>query len=228
PHQFKMLVWNIQKGQDKDRWARDFAVVSAQKDLILIQEGMRDSFVPVVLKKKTGFGWWLAKSFYQDDGKESTGVITGSKVQPVAQQFRRSPGREPITATPKMTLINYYTLPQGTPLMVVNTHGINFVSTGTFQDQMEDVGQLIRSFKGKVIWAGDFNTWNKSRTDILERVILIAGLKQVPLLDDDRSLVLDHIFMRGCVPVGAKLEKSIKTSDHYPLTTGVICPENGA
>ncbi|MFX6334837.1 hypothetical protein ABTF54_19430, partial [Acinetobacter baumannii] len=56
-----------------------------------------------------------------------TGVMGGYLSEPSQLEFRRSPQREPILNSPKMSLLASFTMVGGKPLKIVNVHGINFV-----------------------------------------------------------------------------------------------------
>lgn len=223
PNQFRLLVWNIQKAQAKSNWARDYETLVKKSDLVLIQEGMKDSFVPPVLNRASKKSYWMAQSFLQKGGVESTGVITGSGTEATQKSWRRSPGREPVVNTPKMTLLTVYDLENTEKLLVMNIHAINFVGVAEFEAQIEPLARILKEFRGKVIFAGDFNTWNKGRFDILEKWTDFAGLQKVSLEGDTRNMKLDHIYVRGCAASRAEVLNRVDSSDHYPLYAEISC-----
>lgn len=223
PNQFRLLVWNIQKAKAKNSWARDYENLVKSSDLVLLQEGMKDSFVPGVLNRASKKSYWMAQSFLDKGGKESTGVVTGSWTEASQKSWRRSPGREPVANTPKMTLLTVYDLENGEKLLVMNIHAINFVGVAEFEAQIEPLARVIKDFQGKVIFAGDFNTWNQGRFEVLDRWTRFAGLQKVSLNGDTRNLKLDHIYLRGCAAHRADVLNRIQSSDHFPLAAEISC-----
>jgi endonuclease/exonuclease/phosphatase (EEP) superfamily protein YafD len=223
PNQFRVLVWNIQKAQAKNAWARDYENLVKSADLVLLQEGMRDSFVPGVLNRASKKSYWMAQSFLDKGGSESTGVVTGSWTEATQKSWLRSPGREPISNTPKMTLLTVYDLENGEKLLVMNIHAINFVGVAEFEAQIKPLAKIIKEFQGKVLFAGDFNTWNQARFNVLDRWTQFAGLQKVSLSGDTRNLKLDHIYLRGCTADRAGVLNRVRSSDHYPLFAEVRC-----
>ncbi|GIL16553.1 MAG: EEP domain-containing protein [Oligoflexia bacterium] len=225
PNSISVLVWNVHKGSDENAWKSDLQSISADANLVLLQEAMNDDFMPQALQSLLKFEFFMAQSFIYTNGKDSTGVATGSTAHPNAQFFRRSPDREPVLSTPKMSLLSIFSLPKGKPLLVVNIHAINFVTQSTFERQIDDLLPLIRDFKGAVIFAGDFNTWSSGRLEALLKRTKKMGLKQVDFFIDPREQVLDHIFVRDCEPEKAEILKDIHTSDHLPLKATLHCTE---
>lgn len=223
--QLNVLVWNVLKGQHANKWAQDLKTLSANRQLVLLQEGMDDNFMPSVLKSLDTLGWLIGQSFYNDGDHNGTGVVTGAIQTPFSTAFQRSKDLEPIVKTPKVVLFTTYNMEKGSRLLVVNIHGINFVSTAAFSRQIDAAIGIIKAWQGKVIFAGDFNTWSKPRMDYLNKKAREAQLTQVLFPNDPRDLVLDHIFLRGCYSYKSVVHGNIKTSDHKPLTVDLVCPE---
>ncbi len=223
PEILKVVSWNAHKGEDGNKWANDLRKLSEGANFVLLQEGMNDSFMPNVLKSISQMGWIMAQTFYMDTDHNSTGVITGSSQQPFSSIQSRSPDKEPISGTPKATLMTTYTLKSGSRLLVINTHGINFVSVSAFKRQIDDIINVIKGWTGKIIWAGDFNTWAPGRTEHLRDQAEKLGMTELSFMNDDRTLVLDRMFSRGCLAYNAYLHDEIDSSDHKPLTADFYC-----
>ncbi|MGD1917395.1 MAG: hypothetical protein ACFCAD_00045 [Pleurocapsa sp.] len=78
-----------------------------------------------------------------------------------------------------------------------------------------------------MILAGDFNTWNKSRWQILSQMSARLNLTPVSFTAEDTKKIknflfsppLDYIFHRGFTQkqTTAKLIDNISSSDHNPL-----------
>jgi endonuclease/exonuclease/phosphatase (EEP) superfamily protein YafD len=188
-------------------------------DIILIQEARlkdkgQESF------KVRGMGGVFAQSFsYQAESLSSTGVMTLSNAVPVWANYSRTRFKEPNTHTPKISLLTKYSL-KGTQekLLVVNTHGINFVRSAAFESQMAHLEKKINDHQGPVIFAGDFNTWNKKRTLILTSIINQSGMKEAGFHPDFRTKrfgrFLDHVFYKGLKIRQTHVFEDINSSDH--------------
>lgn len=209
-----LLVWNIFKASKSNLYT-DLYKLMKDKSLVLLQEGYdnRDfrSFVPTF----SDFIWKMASSFRDNSGIK-TGVITAS-VQPHEKfTFIRSPDSEPILNTPKMSLASYYKLSDSTSLLVINIHGINFVLNYAFERQIEKNFELIANHKGPVIFAGDFNTWNKYRIQYLHKMSVFYGLSKVSL-NSPYANGIDHVYQRGFDILDATVLHNVSSSDHLPI-----------
>jgi endonuclease/exonuclease/phosphatase (EEP) superfamily protein YafD len=224
---FKMLSWNVQKGEGKNDWFNDFMTLKTV-DVISLQEAMIDDFMPQAFAALNPFQTIFAKSFIHTDPLYATGVAISSATAPLSSFYRRSPGTEPFTDTPKMSLFEVFRLSNGNDLLIVNIHGINFVTTSTFEEQINDLAPFIAKFPGPVIFAGDFNTWNFGRTDFLLKLTQKLGLQHIQFKNDTRNLHLDHVFAKGCKAVNAELHNQIESSDHYPITVEWNCDSDYA
>ncbi|WP_457551048.1 endonuclease/exonuclease/phosphatase family protein [Desulfobacula sp.] len=230
PESINILCWNVYKGK-RDGWLNDFNTLSKDMDIILIQEARRNG------KEQggfgiTGMGWNFAQSFsYHKKLIFSTGVMTLSKACPVFVSYLLTSSREPLTHTPKISLLSLYSL-TGTPkkLLVINTHGINFVKSSDFASQMMDIEKKIKRHRGPVIFAGDFNTWNKKRVSILSKIMNRSEMKEVLFHPDTRTRrfrhVLDHVFYRGLKLKQAKVFNAITSSDHKAMGIEFYLPAN--
>ncbi len=220
-----ILVWNTHKGEAGNAWAEDLRKLADGKQLVLLQEGMNDSFMPKVLESISQMGWLMAQNFYLQNSQNSTGIITGHMQNPSSAQFQRTKDLEPLVETPKLILITTYVMESGEPLLVANIHGINFTGLAPFIRQIDEIIARIKHWQGKVIFAGDFNTWSKERTNYLISRTKEVGLNEVPI-HRAKGLVLDHIFVRGCSILQAQAHDEINSSDHKPLTANLDCTDN--
>ena len=134
-------------------------------------------------------------------GKTQSGVLTSAAVSPTANC--RLQHQEPWLRSPKASLIAFYNIEnQQEQLLVANVHGINFtMSSKPFKQQINDILNIIGEHQGPIILAGDFNTWNKTRTHFLQQATEQHGLSQAPFQKDKlKSFAgwpLDHVFYRG-------------------------------
>lgn len=218
PESIKILNWNVYKGK-RDGYSDDFNQLSRDMDIILIQEALlkdkgRESF------RVKGMGWYFAQSFsYHEESIYTTGIMTLSRVCPLSATYSRTRFKEPLTHTPKVSLLTEYALKRTKKkLLVVNTHGINFVKSAAFESQMADLEKKIKGHQGPVIFAGDFNTWNKKRMFILTRIINRLEMKEVGFYPDTRAkrfgYFIDHVFYKGLKIKQTKVFEAIKSSDH--------------
>lgn len=216
PQQFRMLVWNIHKAEAGKDWQRDFHHLASQSDLTLIQEGYWIDSYKETIEQLSNQLWSFATSFIYN-GYE-TGVAIGSASKPAKISWLRSPGREPLVNSPKMTILSEMPLDQSKDsLLVANIHGINFVTNGDFYDQLDEVVQVIKNHRGPLIFAGDFNTWNPMRMNYLKKLCEQLELKIAKFRDDPRQNPIDHVFYRGLELTRAEVLATIKSSDHLPL-----------
>jgi endonuclease/exonuclease/phosphatase (EEP) superfamily protein YafD len=78
----------------------------------------------------------------------------------------------------------------------------------------------LAPYKGPLIVAGDFNTWNLERLTIVEKTAERLGMQPVRFTPDRRSLIfdqpVDHVYYRGLVPLDASVV-DVATSDHNPM-----------
>lgn len=224
PEEVRLLNWNVLKGENGEAWAADMRKLAEGRNLITVQEGYATPFMNETLKGLPGFSFRMTGSF--EFQGFTTGVITGSPVEPVRTDDRRSPHNEPIFNSPKMTGISFFKMENGQELLVANLHGINFVSPNKFKAQLDDVGAVLAKHAGPIILAGDFNTWAGPRGKILEDFTKLHGLTEVafPPIPDDKGL--DHVYYRGCTLEKAWNMPGITSSDHFPQLANLRCGSN--
>lgn len=216
PAEFRILVWNIHKAEDGTQWQRDFHHLATKSDLLLLQEGHQVQAFNDVLERLPERIWSFVTSFVYKGS--NTGVVTGSSATPLRTTWLRSPGREPLVNTPKMTAITEYDLSgHQHNLLVANIHGINFVTNGRFYEHITQVITVMEQHQGPMVFAGDFNTWNSSRMEFLVSRCRSLGLEMVNFETDPRTLPLDHVFYRGLSLKKSEVLAHVNTSDHYPL-----------
>ena len=106
-------------------------------------------------------------------------------------------------------------------LAVANLHSINFtLGLHGYRAQLEAIARELAGHQGPVIVAGDLNTWNPRRLEVVHDVMQRLGLVPVLPSTDTRSRFLGHqvdfIFVRGLEVVHAEAPK-VESSDHNPL-----------
>jgi endonuclease/exonuclease/phosphatase (EEP) superfamily protein YafD len=166
----------------------------------------------------------------------ATGVLTFSPVAPLRSEGIPTRWREVFLATPKMALATEYPLPDGTRLLAVNVHCLNFERWGTlkFGAQLAALKALMATHKGPILLAGDFNTWNQRRLRLVTALARDLQLTEVGeftgalttgdrqsavvnwLLGIDRTLALDRVYYRGLSPLSAAV-LPLTSSDHRAL-----------
>jgi len=209
-----VTVLNIQKSENNG-WRDDFfkALVEGS-DLALIQESV-DKFPEYKFEDSLYINY-----FYKSWGSTdyNTGLSSLSKVPFDEAKRLVSPDTEPVSATPKVTSIETYSVKGlDKKLLVANIHAINFTGLSAFKRQISAVAKELKKHDGPMVWAGDFNTWSGRRKQYLDSIMKELGFKEV--LFDKRSeffLELDHVYVRGAkVRYAEQLQVGI--SDHEPL-----------
>jgi endonuclease/exonuclease/phosphatase (EEP) superfamily protein YafD len=165
----------------------------------------------------------MATSFLvKNDNNTATGTMIGSESLPSRAISRHSPDVEPVVLTPKaLTMVKYPLAKRNDELLVISVHAINFQTTEAFKRHMDLSLEEIRKHSGPVLFAGDFNTWNKARMSHLLKSIKKLGLKEVKFKNDHLKMKvfdmpLDHSFIRGLKVKDAEVVYS-DGSDHRPL-----------
>lgn len=220
PHVVHLLNWNVKKAEEGQAWVSEMQEFAKGRNLITLQEGYDLPLMNDTLRTLPGISFHMAAAFAYH-GK-MTGVITGSAVEPSRMSFRRSPDREPILNSPKITGLSYFRIDASRELLVANLHGINFVGPDKFRNQIENVADAIAAHQGPVILAGDFNTWNAARSEILYAATRRLGLEEVVFTPQP---ALDHVFVKGCRVLKAWMPDAAKGSDHLPQFVDLSCGE---
>jgi endonuclease/exonuclease/phosphatase (EEP) superfamily protein YafD len=215
PDSISVLNWNIYKGQ-RDNWAADFRRYSDRHDVMTIQEAHLVDDLKSILDDDRKY-WTLNAAFnYQD---KATGVMTASRVKPVYSCGQRTV--EPLIRLPKTSLISYYPVAgMNENLLVANVHGINFsLGVGAYKEQIGKLYSVIRNHTGPVVLAGDFNTWNDERMQIVDDLARRLSLESLDYTNHNRTSTfgnaLDHVFYRGLEPVEQETWH-VTSSDHNP------------
>ena len=212
----RVLSWNLHKSDDPG-WDADLARFAADSDLLLIQEAALTDALQRLLAA-AGYDGLLASAFALN-GQE-TGVLNAARVRPASACVQRF--FEPLLQLPKSAVITRYAV-RGTSerLAVANVHSINFtLGLGDYRAQLEAIARELADHHGPVIFAGDFNTWNPTRLDVVHDVMRRMGLVSVLPPLDTRSRFLgqqvDYLFVRGLEVVHAEAPEVI-SSDHNPM-----------
>lgn len=217
--EFDLLVWNVFKGRHGEKWQKDFLQLSADKQMILLQEAMHDSVMPKLLQEKFDKHHWKMATSFTYRNQDKTGVLTGSQIHAEDLKILRSEDREFLILTPKVSLVSLYPVPESNEtVLVINTHAVNFTTQGAYERFITEIVLIIGKHQGPVLFAGDFNTWNSTRWSFLQKTLAALGLLPVSFAQDPRFLKLDHIFLRGIDASLAKIHSEVQSSDHFPLS----------
>jgi endonuclease/exonuclease/phosphatase (EEP) superfamily protein YafD len=214
--EFTLVNWNAHKLSDS-KFLSDLVLLSQSADLITLQEAMHSTDYEQLFLRNFKFDVSFFKSFCFNKNKDATGVMTLSRIHLENNLTLLSPGREPITNTPKVSGYSLVRITGVGPVHIINTHALNFNLGGDFKRHIDSIEQLIHQLQGPVIWVGDFNTWNNIRTSYLMKAAEELGLTHVALSRDSRLLKLDHVFVRGLNVKSAEVLNNFKSSDHKPI-----------
>ena len=223
PKKLKFLVWNLYKGA-KDSFKHEYLSLAFNRDVVIKQEVVLDKNMKSVFSYFPFFETTNATSFFTGKEKDiRTGVSTTSAVAPGEVKFVRTTTLEPVVSSPKVTLITRYPIRFSTKqLTVINIHAINFVSNKNFKNELEKIYQAVKHFPSPLVWAGDLNTWNEERLDILADYANKLGMSFAQFYPDNRMTFngnpLDHFMHTKDLKVtSAKVDGYYQGSDHKPL-----------
>ena len=212
----RVLNWNIHKGTHA-RFGSEFARLARKADVIVLQEmsthGIGSAPQEIVTALR-GHSYVMAHAIRYQDGV--AGCASGASAHVVRSKVLVTGDREPLVGTPKSSVVTIYRIVgSGDELLVANTHALNLAGKFTFdlepfRRQLAAVSQEIARHRGPVVWAGDFNTHDREKTDVLLAVTGRLGLAPVHVAESRylmKSLdgfVLDHVFTRGLDDVRAR------------------------
>ena len=193
----------------------DLQRFGANADLILLQEAVRDSHTFDAIEP--AYHLSFAKGYQRN--QSTTGVLTASKIRPLAQCSLTHV--EPWLRSAKATSITEFAL-QDTDetLLVINVHLINFtIGVQAMREQLLEALSFVETHTGPVIVSGDFNTWRKGRSEVVAGALQNLGLKAVSYETDHRKRFmgnpLDHTYVRN-VTISRGTSYQVDSSDHNP------------
>ncbi len=143
-----------------------------------------------------------------------------------------------------MALASEHRLADGTSLLALNVHLLNFERWSTFmiRAQLEDLEAAMRAHVGPIVLAGDFNGWSARRLALVKETVREVGLDEVDcfgpgrrtgdlgwsflnwLFGVDPTLPLDRIYYRGLVPGEVEM-LPYTSSDHPALLVSFTLPD---
>lgn len=225
----KVFVWNIKKAQ-LSNWKNEFTTYGKDQDVFLIQEAYGTELFTSTLDSFEGYRWEMGASFlYRLYNDRPTGNMIGANVEPSDVLVKHSVDLEPVVYTPKATTFAKYPLTgSDKELLVISVHAINITTLGTFKRHMAQAEEEIKKHDGPVLWAGDFNTRTKARTQHLMKLINTLGFRPVEFKNGHRRMkfkftpyYLDHSFVRGLNVKAAEVYGDSYGSDHKPMALEV-------
>ncbi len=218
PECFSLMCWNVYKNNTKNPDFTPFLTRHEKSlDFMLFQEAnfMDDSHFNLLdFAFDAAANLEVRGAFY--------GVLTASRVESNYAQAYLSEVKESFVASHKSLLVSRYPFEDGSNLLILNVHAINFRENQSYDRELERFLSLMQAHEGAMIVAGDFNTWNKKRLQKLHEIREKLGLKMVPFAKTSGVKVfmgkqLDFIFYRGLDLVESKALAKHGLSDHNPL-----------
>lgn len=209
----EVLTWNVLKFKRENSFS-DLLALAGKSDFAFVQEAVHTEDLQNNAAKKISMDWTFFKSFCREYG--ATGVQTGSRFAQTEVAALMAPGLEPVVNTPKVTGFSTVEI-QGVRVLLINVHGLNANQGLDFEKHMDQIYDVAKDFKGPIIWAGDFNTWNPLRTAYLNAKAKALGMVILKPAVDNRKLKLDHIIVRGFRAKSVTILDTYVSSDHFPV-----------
>lgn len=216
---FSVLCWNVAKLSLKSSYQECLKSIIQNNtvDILLLQEVKKE-----ITKELDIYDFSYILSPNIQTNKHVFGVLSAFKISCENELSLLTKKREFRFATHKVTLITKHKISNDAELMIVNLHAINFVNNSDFLNELDNIKSSIKSHKGAMIVAGDFNTWNLQRVQFLREFTHALSLKEVSFSDNSKlkkvfTNCLDYIFYRGLKLIDSKIVDSKKISDHNPI-----------
>ena len=220
PDTFGVLCWNVYKNNRKNSRFQNFLRTEVERrivDLILFQEA---SFRDDHHFELPHFSYDAAANL--EFRGEFYGVLTASRMESSHAKAYLSEGRESMFGPHKSLLLSDYAFDDGSSLLILNVHAINFRENQRYSKELERFLNLLKEHKGPMILAGDFNSWNKKRMEKLQKIaeklsLTAVSFKKTGKVKSFMGKDLDFVFYRGLELVEAVVIDEHKLSDHNPL-----------
>ena len=219
PETFTMLCWNVHKKNRTDPGFRGFLKrILAQKELYLclLQEAefKGDAFTINECAYDAAANLQVKDTFY--------GVLTACRTESISAKAYLSDSQESLIGPHKSLLLSTYPLPDSKTLLVLNVHAINFRENSSYEKELELFAEKVRSHKGPMIIAGDFNAWNQKRMEALQKLQKELSLERVSFAKEDHiksfmGYPLDFVLYRGLECTAQEVISDHNISDHHPL-----------
>ena len=212
---FRLLVWNLHKGQDAG-WQQALNRLAQGRDLLLLQEVLNTQELAEQYSSRFPTALYASAFAYL---QQQSGVEILSQFAP--HFYCAGSKSEPWIRIPKVGAAMSLPLSHGQALLLVNVHLINFeINPTTYEEQLRTLMQLVAQHQGPLVLSGDFNSWSGYRMAIIRKLITEFGLAEVSFAQDHRLRFLgnplDHVFVRGLNVLNATTDPT-ESSDHAPL-----------
>lgn len=219
PNEFSILCWNVHKNNDTFSFSNYIQEFVKRKpvDFFLFQEADFKHDIELKIPTLT-----FNAAANLEKGSDFYGVLTASKCKTEYSKPFLSHGKELIFGPRKSLLLTRHTFKDDSSLLILNLHAINFRENRHYYKEIDHIINIIDNYKGSMIIAGDFNSWNKNRMKFLHTKMKDLNFDPVPFSKSDKvkSFMknhLDFIFYRGIELVEHSIERNHNLSDHHPL-----------
>ncbi len=181
---FTILCWNVAKLTLHSSYQEYLKSIIEDDsvDILLLQEVKKSLATELEL---CDYSYILSPNIQTN--KHIFGVLTAFKISCEDELSLLTKKRELSYATHKVTLITRHKISQDDELVIVNLHAINFVKNSDFHTELENIRLTIKSHKGPMIVAGDFNTWNVKRVEFLREFTYDLSLTEVYFNDNSKQ-----------------------------------------
>lgn len=215
-----MISWNVYKNNLKQPAFQPYlrSLMGVKKiDLMLFQEANFKSDKKCILSEfaiDAAANLEYRGKFY--------GVLTASMTESQKSQAFLSEGKESLIGTHKSLLLSQFAFQDGTTLLVLNVHAINFRENQRYGIEVDKFLQHVKEHQGPMIIAGDFNSWNKKRMKKLAEMQEVLSLQTISFREKSKiksfmGYPLDYIFYRGLELIDSAVVDGKQLSDHNPL-----------
>ena len=215
---FTILCWNVAKLTLQGSYHECLKAMKETYniDILLLQEVKKK-----ITKELELYDYSYVLSPNIETKKHLFGVLSAFKISCEEELSILTQKRELVYATHKVSLITRHKMAHDKELLIVNLHAINFVKSSDFNNELQSIKETIKSHKGPMIVAGDFNTWNIKRVGMLRGFANELSLKEVGFSDSSKlkkvfTNCLDYIFYRDLELTDSKVIES-RISDHNPI-----------
>lgn len=224
PNEINLLVWNIHKGQDSG-WQEKLKRLVQKRDIALLQEVSAQQSLYSLFADHYPFQLFAAAFAFLN---QPAGVAMLSSIKP--ESYCLTAQAEPWLRLPKVAMAEKFSLANGEMLLVVNLHLVNFEWHSVYyQQQLNDVIEMIAKHKGPLIIAGDFNSWNAERIKLISQLAQQYALTIVDFTPDIRKRFngypLDQVLLRDIEVITATTMET-RSSDHNPLLLSLRIKNN--
>lgn len=216
---FSILSWNIHKENLNQNFKLTLKKLLDENsvDFLLFQEYKINKSYDIIIDQ---YNYAIAPNI--ETKKHLYGVLTASKATIAQQQAHLSKSKEFFLATKKANLSTHHYFEDGSLLIIVNLHAINFVNSKMFKAELDMLYELLYGLDCAVIVSGDFNNWSNKRICDLEAFEYSLGYQRA-IIEDAKHIKqflkkpIDHIFYKNLELINAKAIDTKKISDHNPI-----------